>query len=428
MVEQLLAIFRNTFVESIRQPIYVVLLGVGVLALVLNLSLSAFTMEDDNKFLIDMGMATIFMCGLLIAAFTATSVLSGEIENKTVLTVVSKPVGRPLFIVGKYMGVSSAIIVAAVILSCAFLLTVRHEVRQTATDDADWPVIIYGLAAVLLGVGIGVWGNYFYGWVFSSTTVIALLPLSVLAWVGVLHTGKEWVFQGPGVDFRPNIMMALAALYMALMLMSAIAIAASARLGQVMTIFICVLVFAIGLLNDHLFGRKAFSAETIARLTDVSVGRDILKPGQTIGDFSDDGDYYKIRFDSDLNLKEGMGVLIAADPLGLSLLGSTSDADRVEIRNLTKIEAELHKVNDGSMSRPPRAGDYLFIDPPSVNPIWRVLWSIPPDLQFVILIDPLTQDHAIPLTHLARVGVYCIAYVSAMLCLAIILFQKREVG
>jgi len=100
MIQQISAIFKNTFLESIRQPIYLIMVGIGVIALVLNLNMASFTMDDDNKFLIDMGMATIFLCGLLIAAFVATSVLTQEIENRTVLTVVSKPVGRPLFILG----------------------------------------------------------------------------------------------------------------------------------------------------------------------------------------------------------------------------------------------------------------------------------------------------------------------------------------
>ena len=113
MIQQLLTIARNTFLESIRQPIFSVLLLVGTLALILNPMISAYTLDDDNKQLIDMGLSTLFVCGLLLSAFTATSVLSQELENKTVLTVISKPISRPLFVVGKYVGVSAALFVAS---------------------------------------------------------------------------------------------------------------------------------------------------------------------------------------------------------------------------------------------------------------------------------------------------------------------------
>src|SRR5690606_13376871 len=120
MLRQLLNIARNTAVESIRQPIFVVLVLLGGVMMALNVPLSANTMEvgglGDNKMLYDMGMSTIAIVGVLLAAFTATGVLSREIENKTVLTVVSKPVSRPVFVLGKFLGVAAAIMLSCYIL------------------------------------------------------------------------------------------------------------------------------------------------------------------------------------------------------------------------------------------------------------------------------------------------------------------------
>ena len=67
MFQQLLTIGRNTFIESIRQPIFTVLTIVGILALVLNLAAAANTLDDDNKLLIDMGLSTLFIVGLFLA-------------------------------------------------------------------------------------------------------------------------------------------------------------------------------------------------------------------------------------------------------------------------------------------------------------------------------------------------------------------------
>ena len=146
----LVTIARNAFLESIRQPIHAVLICAALLALVLNVNLAGYTLEDDNKLLVDLGLSTLFLSGLLMAAFTATSVLSREIENKTVLTVVSKPVPRPQVVVGKFLGVAAAIATAYWLLAAVFLLTVRHRVQSSVREEDifDPPVVTFGLLAI----------------------------------------------------------------------------------------------------------------------------------------------------------------------------------------------------------------------------------------------------------------------------------------
>lgn len=300
MLEQFLAIARNTFVESIRQPIYLVMIAVGILALLITPGLSTFTLSDDNLFMVDMGLATIFLCGLVIAAFVATSVVTREIENKTVLALVSKPVGRPVFVIGKYVGVAAALLVAAVILSCAFLLIKRYGVMQTARDTGDPVVLTFGLLAVFVSVGVGLWCNFFYGWVFTSTAVGSLFPLSLLAWLAVLLFDREWnvqlfkaseetyntSFLSPSL--QPEVLMALAGVLLALLVVASVALAASMRLSQVMTVVVCLVVFVLGLLTDTLFGRRAFESNARGRIVEINVIDD------HDDDFSDDGDAYQI--------------------------------------------------------------------------------------------------------------------------------------
>jgi ABC-type transport system involved in multi-copper enzyme maturation permease subunit len=136
-----LSIARNGFLESIRQPVFVVLLLGGTLAMVLNVNLAAFTLEDDNKLLIDLGLSTLFIAGLLLAAFTATSVLSREIENKTVLTVVSKPVTRAAVIVGKFLGVAVALAVAVRVAVPLAVLLVDSKPEETIIREINRQLI-----------------------------------------------------------------------------------------------------------------------------------------------------------------------------------------------------------------------------------------------------------------------------------------------
>ncbi len=258
MLQQLFTIAHNTFTEALRQPIFVVLILLGTLAMVINPQLAAYTMEDDNKLLIDMGLSTIFLVCLLLAAFTATGVFSNEIENKTVLTVVSKPVSRPLFVVGKYLGVASAIAVAYYILSTVLVLTIRHRVMSTASDHFDMPVILLGFGGALVALIVATVGNYLYRRVFSSTLAICLLVTQTLGLALVLVIDKDWAFQSPLTDFAAHdgelghVVVGLGLVFQAVLILAGVAVAASTRLGQVMTLLICFGVFLLGLASNSL--------------------------------------------------------------------------------------------------------------------------------------------------------------------------------
>ena len=257
MLTTLFAIAKNAFTESIRQPVYVVLLLGTQFLLAFNVSIAAFTFWDDDKLLTDMGLSTIFLAGLFLAAFTATGVFSREIQNQTVLTVVSKPVSRPVFVLGKYLGVVAALAVACLIWGAVFLLTIRHQVLIAAYQDVDLPVVIFGSLALLIAMGVALWCNYFYGWIFASTLTLVELPLMLLAFVLVMGIGKDWSVQSLGTDLNVQLVIALFLLFQALAVLSAVALATSVRLGQTMTLVLSVAFFFLGLSNDYLFGRFA---------------------------------------------------------------------------------------------------------------------------------------------------------------------------
>lgn len=251
-----LAIARNAFLESIRQPVFVVLLVAGILAMVLNVNLAAFTMEDDNKLLVDLGLSTLFLVGLLLAAFTATGVLTREIENKTVLTVVSKPVSRPAVVLGKYLGVAAALALGYWALAVVFLLAVRHRVQEgvTMNDTFDLPVLVFSLLFGGLATAFAGLANYLYRRPFPSTFAVSL-AVGLSAALGVVWCiDRQWRFQSPLVEWDPQLMIALALVFEALLVLAAVAIAASTRLGQVLTLMICLGTFLVGLVSEYFLG------------------------------------------------------------------------------------------------------------------------------------------------------------------------------
>mgnify|MGYP003700467907 CR=1 FL=1 len=454
MLTQILAIARNTFVESVRQPIYFVLLMAGLVLQGFNVLLSAYSMgysdssevSADDKLLLDMGLATVFVIATLLAALTCTAVLSREIDNKTVLTVISKPVGRPVFVLGKYLGSTLAIVLATIVQLLFLQFALRQEVMSTAADHLDPVVMTFMTLAILLGIGVGAWGNYFYGWVFSSTATYVLTPALFVALLITWMINKDWRLQPLFTDFKPQVTLGSLALLLSIPVISAVALAASTRLGQVMTIAVCLGVFLLGLLSNYFFGRFAFQNSPVAGIAAVEPVQDRDE------DFSDGADIWEITLDGppSTSLSPGQLVYYGPTPNGLALavpdqepfLGDVMDPatynrpgvqPNVVIREVLEVEEDRHRVtilNAGSMptAHPPRVNEFLFATPTRVHWIARIAWSIVPNLQFFWLVDAITQAHEIPPRYVGLIAMYSGVQVVGLLSLSVILFQRREVG
>ena len=258
MLVKLLAIAANTLLEAVRQPICGVILMVTAGLLMLNVALAGFTLEDDNKLLQDLGLSTLLLSGLFLAAFSATGGLSREIENKTVLTVISKPVSRPVFIAGKFVGLSAALAVAFYLSAIVFLFTIRHRVMETARDEFDMPVWLFGFGALALVFLIGGAANFLYRMTFSSTAVALAVPLFTVALLLVCLINPQWEIQSFGQDFVDGqILAATSLIFLAVLVLTAFAVAVSTRFGEVVTLVVCAGVLELGLMSDYLFGRYA---------------------------------------------------------------------------------------------------------------------------------------------------------------------------
>ncbi|MGP1309560.1 MAG: ABC transporter permease [Phycisphaerales bacterium] len=450
MLGQLLAIARNTLIESIRQPVFFILVMACGLMQVANNFFSAYSMgytdsaevSGDNKMLLDIGLATVLVCATLLAAFLATSVVSREIEQKTALTVVSKPVGRPLFVLGKYLGIAGAIVLGTLVMLLFFLFVLERGVMTATYTDRNWPAVILALIPVGIALLIAIWGNYFYGWVFGSTTVLVMLPLLVLGYIIALFVDGTWNLHFVGNDLKPQILIACAAVMLSMLVLTAVAVAASTRLGQVMTIVVCLGVFVFSLLSNHLVGRRAFQNDLIGRVVEVETVND------RDGDFRDAGDAWKITLagETPVLLTPETPVYYAGDPGGIEMalpryapftgdLTNRNDLESPETGPALALEQveefkilTLRNVGGLATARPPRAGDYVFITPTEVNWPSRVAWSVIPNVQFFWLVDAVTQNHPVTLRYLGLAAGYAASHLVVLLGLGVILFQNRDIS
>jgi len=256
-MHKLFTLTKNTFIETLRQPVYAIIIITALFLFFISPSLTMYSLSDDNKLLRELGLSTLFLASLFIAIFSASGAVAEEIENKTIMTVLSKPVPRPIFIVAKFLGVAAAVALAHYICTIALLMAIRHGVLETASDTHDWTVISMSAAAVGLAFLLSAFFNYAYDWKFSSTAIVLTAIFATLAIVFLSFIDRNWQFnpQENGInalDVAGSVLLLLAAI-----IIVALAVALSARFNIVVTLSACLGLFLLGLISDYTFGRFA---------------------------------------------------------------------------------------------------------------------------------------------------------------------------
>lgn len=454
MIVPTLTIARNTLVESLRQPIFFVVLALSGVAQYLNTAMTAYSMgyrmsaagevTGDDKLLLDIGLATVLGAGIILAAFVATAAISREIENKTVLTVVSKPIGRPAVVLGKFLGIAVAMLIGATIMILHFLFALHHGVLSTAADDLHQPVLVFALSGFGLALAVAAMGNFWYGWSFNQTFVLVLLPLTVVGYLAALPFEADWGPSTPAKVLRVQVYVACFGVMLALVVMSAIATAASTRLGQVMTVVVCSGLFMLGLLSNHLVGRFAFvnsAYGVIAKAEPLDFDDEgLARPGQSYR--------LTLRTAATRQVRPGDAFYYGSTPSGFGLAvpafvqpepGSVNLAERsfpagtpsaLLVTRATDTEIVVKHVGATPLgiARAPVVGDWVFPGPTQVRWPALAVWGVIPNVQNFWLIDAVTQASPIPLSHVGLMAVYAVVQIGACLSVAVLLFQGRDVG
>lgn len=255
MFTKLLAISKNTFIETLRQPIFAVILFIAILIFILSPSITMYSIDDDNKLLKELGLSTLFLTGLFIAIFSSIGAITEELDSKTALTVLSKPVPRFMFVLGKFFGVISAVAVAHYVATIAMILSFRHGVLETASDEPDLTVIIIGSAILVASVVVAAILNFAYEFSFTATCTGLFAILGTIGTAILFFIDRDWKFNPAGNTFETFDIFASILILMALVVMVSIAIMLSTRFNIVMTLLLCIGIFLVGLISDYIFGR-----------------------------------------------------------------------------------------------------------------------------------------------------------------------------
>ena len=119
------AIALATVKSEMSQPLFLILLIVGVFLLLLFMYLPYYTFDEDIKVLKDSGLTLIMVFCIFQAIWAASTSVADELEGRTALTVLSKPISRRQFILGKFAGIIWTVAVMFIILGVVFLVFSR---------------------------------------------------------------------------------------------------------------------------------------------------------------------------------------------------------------------------------------------------------------------------------------------------------------
>jgi len=125
-MRRVLVIGLNTFRENLREKLLYNLVIFALLIIGSSILLQRLTLGDSSRLILDLGLAAINVFGVLIAIFIGIGLVSKEIEKKTIYTIISKPVPRYEFLLGKYLGLSITLMVNTLIMLVGFLLVLVY--------------------------------------------------------------------------------------------------------------------------------------------------------------------------------------------------------------------------------------------------------------------------------------------------------------
>ena len=180
------AIALNTFKEAVRNKIFYLLIVFGILSALSSKIVSLLTIGDMEKVLKDVGLASINFFCVLIAVFTGINLVYKEIEKKTIYNIVSKPISRSTFIIGKFFGLAYTLLVALVSMAFIFFFFLF-----ISTGEFDSRILLYFALLymeLLIITAISLLFSSFSTPILSSIFTISLYLIGQVMWTFNLFT------------------------------------------------------------------------------------------------------------------------------------------------------------------------------------------------------------------------------------------------
>lgn len=170
----------NTFREAVRDRILYLLLFFAALSILVSRILALLTVGDRTKIIKDVGLASISFFGALMAILIGTGLVYKEIEKRTIFTLISKPMRRHEFLLGKFFGLVLTLLVMLVLMSVIFLALVFFH-----TFTVEWKMllaILYIFFELILITAVAILFSSFSTPILSSLFSLCFYLIGHFSW------------------------------------------------------------------------------------------------------------------------------------------------------------------------------------------------------------------------------------------------------
>jgi len=170
---RLFAVALSTYKSEIAQPLFTLIIVFGVIALIGFVWIPYNTFGEDIKMLKDAGLTLILILSIILALWSASTSVADEIEGRTALTVLSKPLTRRAFVIGKFTGIVWMLALVYIIFGVVFIAAVSYKPIYDATESSlgvpDWRLCFVESIRLVPGLVLA----------FMEAVVIASLSVAI---------------------------------------------------------------------------------------------------------------------------------------------------------------------------------------------------------------------------------------------------------
>jgi len=199
MTSRLSAITLNTFREAVRDRVLYNLVLFVLLLVASAPVISQISIGMEKLMLVNLGLSSISLFGVIIAIFVGIGLVSKEIEKKTLYTILSRPVRRWEFIAGKYLGLLLTLVVNAALMTVGFyvaLLIFIHGLHQA--DGMLLLAIYFIILQFMMMVAITLLFSTFSTPIFSAIFAFSLFVIGTFGndlrnFAAMSHGTPRWL-------------------------------------------------------------------------------------------------------------------------------------------------------------------------------------------------------------------------------------------
>jgi len=141
---RILVIAKNTFRENVRDKVLYNLILFALIMILSSLLIGQLSLGNEVKIILDLGLASISIFGMLIAVFLGIGLVYKELDKRTIYALLAKPVRRHEFILGKYLGLLYTLLVNVAVMTAGLELALLYH------GETSWRVFLHLLPAVFL--------------------------------------------------------------------------------------------------------------------------------------------------------------------------------------------------------------------------------------------------------------------------------------